>query len=52
MSSQVNPEYRLRNLQRRLRDMLMGHRLSADPDSGIVELGDFIDAADSVTPAD
>ncbi|MHC4938038.1 MAG: hypothetical protein ACYTHK_03620 [Planctomycetota bacterium] len=39
--SSINPEYRLRNLQRRLRDMLMGHRLSADPESGIVELGDF-----------
>jgi len=42
MSSQVNPEYRLRNLQRRLRDTLMGHRLSADPEAtGVVELADF-----------
>ncbi|MHC4408885.1 MAG: hypothetical protein ACYS0F_07770 [Planctomycetota bacterium] len=42
MSSQINPEYRLRNLQRRLRDMLMGHRLAADPENtGVVELGDF-----------
>jgi len=42
MSSQVNPEYRLLNLQRRLKDMLMGHRLSADPEgTGVVELADF-----------
>ena len=42
MSSPVNPEYRLLNLKRRLADLLMSHRLSADPErTGIVELGDF-----------
>jgi len=42
MSSSANPEWRLRNLHRRLRDLVMGHRLSADPEkTGIVELGDF-----------
>lgn len=47
MSSQpvnpaVNPEYRLLNLKRSLRDLLMSRRLSADPEAtGIVELGDF-----------
>ncbi|MFI5402772.1 MAG: hypothetical protein ACHQ1G_07545 [Planctomycetota bacterium] len=42
MSSSANPEWRLRNLHRRLRDLLMSHRLSADPErTGIVELSDF-----------
>lgn len=42
MSSPANPEWRLRNLHRRLRDLLMSHRLSADPErTGIVELLDF-----------
>ncbi|MHC5049089.1 MAG: hypothetical protein ACYTGK_00585 [Planctomycetota bacterium] len=40
-ASSVNPEYRLRNLRRELRDLLMGRRLAADPESGIVELADF-----------
>jgi len=34
-------EYRLRNLRRRLRDLLLGHRAAADPESGVVELADF-----------
>ncbi|MHC4932386.1 MAG: hypothetical protein ACYTGV_09385 [Planctomycetota bacterium] len=42
MSSKTNPEYRLRNLRRRLADLLMGRRLSVDPErTGIVELADF-----------
>jgi hypothetical protein len=42
MSSPANPEWRLRNLHRRLRDLLMSHRLSADPErTGVVELLDF-----------
>lgn len=42
MSSPANPEWRLRNLHRRLRDLLMSHRLSADPErTGVVELSDF-----------
>jgi len=42
MSSSIEPEYRLRNLARRLRDLLMSRRLSADPErTGIVELADF-----------
>jgi hypothetical protein len=41
-ASSVNPEYRLRNLRRELRDLLMGRRLAADPEStGVVELADF-----------
>jgi len=40
-TSGVNPEYRLRNLRRELRDLLMGRRLAADPESGVVELADF-----------
>jgi len=41
-ASSVNPEYRLRNLRRELRDLLMGRRLSADPEStGVTELADF-----------
>lgn len=39
--SSVNPEYRLRNLRRELRDLLMGRRLAADPESGVTELADF-----------
>ena len=40
--TQVNPEYRLRNLLRRLRDLVMSRRLSADPEkTGVVELADF-----------
>jgi hypothetical protein len=46
MSSPANPEWRLRNLQRRLRDLLMSHRLAADPEkTGVVELRDFGKAA-------
>ena len=38
----INPEYRLRNLKRRLTDLLMSRRLAANPEAtGIVELGDF-----------
>lgn len=40
-TSSVNPEYRLRNLRRELRDLLMGRRLAADPESGVTELADF-----------
>ena len=41
-ASSVNPEYRLRNLRREMRDLLMGRRLSADPEStGVTELADF-----------
>ncbi|HEX5137809.1 MAG TPA: hypothetical protein VFY93_12605 [Planctomycetota bacterium] len=47
--SSSNPEWRLRNLHRRVRDLLMGHRLSADPErTGIVELSDFGKAADEL----
>jgi hypothetical protein len=49
MSSPGNPEWRLRNLHRRLRDLLMGHRLSADPErTGVVELSDFGKAANEL----
>jgi hypothetical protein len=49
MSSPANPEWRLRNLHRRLRDVLMGHRLSADPErTGVVELSDFGKAANEL----
>jgi len=42
MAPPVDPEHRLRNLARRLRDLLMGRRLSADPErTGVVSLGDF-----------
>ncbi|MHC4955248.1 MAG: hypothetical protein ACYTGZ_15450 [Planctomycetota bacterium] len=42
MSSSIEPEYRLRNLKRRLGDLLMSRRLSANPEAtGIVELADF-----------
>ncbi len=42
MSSLINPEYRLIRLKRALRDLLMGHRLSADPErTGVVSLADF-----------
>ena len=42
MSSLINPEYRLRNLKRAMRDLLMGRRLSADPErTGVVSLADF-----------
>ncbi|MEM8882601.1 MAG: hypothetical protein AAGD14_00860 [Planctomycetota bacterium] len=42
MSSPVNPEYRLLALKRKVNDLLMSRRLSADPErTGIVELGDF-----------
>lgn len=42
MTAPVNPEYRLRNLLRRVRDLLMGRRLSADPEAtGVVDLSDF-----------
>lgn len=38
----TNPEYRLRNIRRQLADLLMGRRLSADPEAtGIVDLSDF-----------
>ncbi|MHC4163503.1 MAG: hypothetical protein ACYSUM_15350 [Planctomycetota bacterium] len=41
-ASSVNPEYRLRNLRRELRDLLMGRRLAADPErTGVTELADF-----------
>jgi len=41
-ASSVNPEYRLRNLRRELRDLLMGRRLAADPENtGVTELADF-----------
>ncbi len=49
MSSPANPEWRLRNLHRRVRDLLLGHRLSADPErTGIVSLSDFGKAADDL----
>jgi hypothetical protein len=49
MSSPTNPEWRLRNLHRRLRDLLMSHRLSADPErTGVVELRDFGKAANDL----
>ena len=42
MSSSINPEYRLRNLKRRLTDLLMSRRLAANSEAtGVVELGDF-----------
>ena len=42
MSSSANPEYRLRNLRRELKGMLMGRRLAVDPErTGVVELVDF-----------
>ena len=42
MSSRIEPEYRLRSLQRKLGDLLMGRRLSADSEStGIVDLSDL-----------
>ena len=38
----INPEYRLRNLKRRLTDLLMSRRLAANSEAtGVVELGDF-----------
>jgi len=40
-SPRIDPSFRLRNLKRQLRDLLMGRRLSADPESGVVELSDF-----------
>ncbi|MCK6459380.1 MAG: hypothetical protein L6Q95_05740 [Planctomycetes bacterium] len=49
MSSPANPEWRLRNLHRRVRDLLMGHRLSADPEkTGVVALSDFGKAANEL----
>lgn len=42
MSSKIEPEYRLRSLQRKLGDLLMGRRLAADSEStGIVDLSDY-----------
>jgi hypothetical protein len=42
MSSSIQPEYRLRNLARRLNDLLLGRRLSADSEeSGVVDLSDY-----------
>jgi len=42
MPSPINPEFRLRNLQRRLNDLLLGRRLSADSEtSGVVDLTDY-----------
>lgn len=42
MSSSIQPEYRLRNLARRLNDLLLGRRLSADAEeSGVVDLSDY-----------
>lgn len=42
MSLPLDPEHRLRNLQRKLRDLVLGHRSSADPErTGIVDLSDF-----------
>ncbi len=42
MAPPVNAEYRLLNIKRKLRDLLMGQRLSADPErTGVVSLGDF-----------
>jgi hypothetical protein len=41
-SKTVDPEHRLRNLRRRLNDLLLGHRLSAEAErTGVVELADF-----------
>jgi hypothetical protein len=49
MSSPANPEWRLRNLHRKVRDLLMGHRLSADPEkTGVVSLADFGKAANEL----
>ena len=42
MAEPLNPEHRLRNLQRKLRDLVLGHRSSADPErTGVVDLSDF-----------
>jgi len=49
MSSKVEPEYRLRNLQRQVRDLLLGRRLAADPErTGVVDLSDFAARCEAV----
>ncbi|MHC4550650.1 MAG: hypothetical protein ACYTEZ_17960 [Planctomycetota bacterium] len=38
----IHPEYRLRNVRRELKNLLLGRRLAADPErTGVVELADF-----------
>jgi len=45
----TNPDYRLRNLKRQMRDLLMGRRLAADTEAtGVVDMRDFGKRCDTI----